>query len=359
MTNKYRIAKPFVLRASVVRMFVCSVFCSTCSLSISQPTTVQFKNIPIDTNYSFRGLSVVDDSVAWVSGIRGNVGKSTNGGNTWTFAQVKGFEKSDFRSLYAFNSKEAVIANAGSPAYILRTDDGGKNWNIVYTNKDSLAFFDGVDFWNDKEGIIYGDPINGRMLLLRTSDGGKTWKELPEESRPLMAEGEASFAASGTGIRCYGNDGVVIATGGKVSRLLSAGDTGKTWNSLETPIIQGKSSTGIFSFLIRIGTATRIIVGGDYLNDTLKQAHVFYTLGKYWTAPITPTGGYRECVELISDGFMEPVIIAVGPGGSDITMNWGRNWTPLNQKGFHVIRKARKGKLIIAAGSKRISIITH
>lgn len=315
---------------------------------------LHFKAIAIDTAYSFRGLSVVDDSVAWVSGIKGVVGRSTNGGHAWTFKQVKDFEKKDFRTLYAFNAQEAVIANAGSPACVLRTADGGKNWSVVYTNKDSAAFFDGIDFWNDQEGIIYGDPIQGRMLLLKTTDGGKTWQELPLESRPQMAEGEASFAASGTGIRCGRHERVVIATGGKRSRLFTSGDGGKNWTSREMPIIQGRSSTGIFSFAFSDCCPDGIIVGGDYLNDTLKQAHVFYTPGKDWKAPITGTGGYRECVEMLDENGMA---IAVGPGGSDLTVDGGKNWKPLGYTGFHVIRKARKGKLVLAAGNKRISIV--
>ena len=327
---------------------------------------VHFKNIPIDTNYSLRGLSVVDDSVAWVSGIKGVVGKSTNGENNWTFAQVKGFEKSDFRSLYAFNANEAVIANAGSPANILRTKDGGKSWEIVYTNNDSLAFFDGVDFWNDKEGIIYGDPIKGRMLLLKTIDGGKTWQELPEESRPEMAEGEASFAASGTGIRCHGRSKVIIATGGKVSKLLVSNDYGIRWEPVKTPILQGKSSTGIFSVAYTENDSLGdwrpkiIVVGGDYTNDTLKKNHVLYAThltatGILFREPARPTGGYRECVEFLGGSHLA---IAVGPGGTDITKDGGILWDSVGQKGFHVIRKARKGKLVIAAGSKRISVVS-
>ena len=58
----------------------------------------------------------------------------------------------------------------------LSTNDAGLNWDTVYTNYDSLAFFDGMDFWNDKEGIIYGDPIKGSMLLLQTMDSGNTWR---------------------------------------------------------------------------------------------------------------------------------------------------------------------------------------
>jgi len=315
---------------------------------------MQFKKIEIDPSYSFRGLSVIDDSVVWVSGINGIIGNSTNGGSNWNFNQVKGYEKLDFRTLYAFNSKEALIANAGSPAYILRTKDGGKNWNAVYTNKDSLAFFDGIDFWNDKEGIIYGDPIKGRMLLLETKDAGKTWQELPEQSRPQLWNGEASFAASGTGIRCYGKEKVIIATGGSVSRLLVSKDKGKSWSVIKTPMMQGQSSKGIFSFDF-LNDSVGVIVGGDYLNETLKINHVFFTInsGITWRSPSKTTGGYRECVEFLA----ENTAITVGPGGVDISYDSGKSWTPIqNQKSFHVIRKARKGKLIIAAG-KRIDVL--
>lgn len=322
-----------------------------CLPALAQP--FHFQKTEMDTAYSFRGLSVVDDSIAWVSG--NSFGRSADGGKSWTFQKVKGFEKADFRTLYAFDAQTAIIANAGSPAYILRTTDGGQNWEIVYTNTDSLAFFDGIDFWNDREGMIYGDPINGRMLLLRTTDAGKSWQELPGQSRPQVSAGEASFAASGTGIRCYGDNKVIIATGGKVSRLLFSDDRGQSWTSISTPILQGKNSTGIFS-LAFLNDSTGIIVGGDYLVDTMKTNHVFYTSdgGKSWSFPSKPTGGYRECVEFIAD----KIAIAVGPGGADISFNAGKDWLPFeNEKSLHVIRKARRGELIIAAGNKKISLL--
>ena len=318
---------------------------------------LQFKKIEIDTSYSFRGLSVVNDSIAWVSGVGGRVGKSMNGGNKWTFDRVKGFEKSDFRTLYAFNAKTALIANAGSPANILRTSDGGRSWNVVYTNEDSLAFFDGIDFWNDTAGIIYGDPIKGHMLLLQTKDAGKTWQEIPEHRRPVMEIGEASFAASGTAIRCFGKRRAVIATGGKVSRVFISNNVGQTWHAVQTPIIQGKSSQGIFSVAFTNDT-TGIIVGGDYKNMTMAASHVFYTTnaGKAWKSPTMPTGGYRECVEFITD----KIAIAAGPEGMDVSYNSGMSWNQLKgEKNFHVIRKARKGTLVIGAGDKRISLITY
>ena len=320
----------------------------TCQYTFGQE--IEWVNIQTGTDANFRGLSVVDDSVAWVGGSNGWVGRTENGGRTWAFRQVKDIEKSDFRSLYAFDAQTAVIANAGSPAYILRTTDGGVSWTLIYRNDDKEAFIDGTDFWNNKDGMMYGDPIQGRMLLLRTADGGMTWKEMPESSRPVLKEGEASFAASGTGIRCLGDKKVIIATGGKVSRLWISDDKGLHWNFLEPPVIQGGTMTGIFSVAFRNGK-TGVITGGDYERDTLKTRHIFYTrdAGKTWQSPLVPTRGIRECVEYIK----ENVLIATGKQGSDISYDGGVNWKPLSDEKFYdVIRKARKGSLTLIAGGK-------
>ena len=79
-----------------------------------------------------------------------------------------------------------------------------------------------------------------------------------------------------------------------------------------------------------------------------------YDGGNGWISSFTLTGGFRECVEFIDD----ETAVAVGPGGFDITFNSGREWGPLSiEKGFHVLRKARNGKLIIAAGNNRIGLL--
>ena len=45
---------------------------------------------------SIRGLSVVDDHVAWISASKGAIAITLDGGKTWDWKQVAGFEKSDF-----------------------------------------------------------------------------------------------------------------------------------------------------------------------------------------------------------------------------------------------------------------------
>lgn len=320
--------------------------------NFSQAQTWQ--TVATDLKSSFRGLSVVDDQVAWVSGTKGTIGRTITGGKTWRFIPVKGFETHDFRSLYAFDSLTAVIANVGSPGYVLRTTDGGKQWNVVYQNTDAAVFMDGIDFWDNKLGMIHGDPIRGRMFLLSTRDGGVTWQEVEEKLRPEVQEGEGSFAASGTVIRCMGKDKVAIATGGKISRLWVS-DKKINFKPMSVPIIQGTETTGIFSFLF-FGEQQGIVVGGDYKNDSGRTDHVFIThdSGKTWKAPATPTRGFMECVEQLQ----ERVLIATGPGGTDISQDGGRNWHPFSdEKGYHVVRKARNGSLVVATGNGRISLV--
>lgn len=315
---------------------------------------LQVQPVVTEAPAHFRGMSVVDDNVAWVSGTKGIVGRSIDGAQHWTFRPVKGFEAMDFRSLYAFDSLQAIIANAGSPAYILRTTDGGRTWKTVYTNSHPQAFIDGVDFWNDREGIMYGDAINGRMLLIRTNDGGITWNEIPETLRPELKEGEGSFAASGTNIRCMPSGKTFIATGGQFSRLFISPDKAKTFTIAAPPIIQGKTMTGIFSMSFK-NDNEGIIVGGNYEIDTLKKDHVFFTSdgGKTWQKPLVPTRGIREGSEFLTNS----LVVATGYPGIDYSTDGGRSWKALSdERGYAVIRKARKGKLVVLAG-KNVSIL--
>lgn len=331
--------------------------------TISFGQTYPVRYIETHTDASFRGLSVPVDNSVWVSGSKGWVGRSTNGGDAWTFKQVPGYEQCDFRTLYAFDSASAIIANAGSPAYILRTQDGGATWKKVYEHNDSALFIDGIGFWNDKRGIIHGDPIAGHMLLLYTKDGGRTWKEGPKKGSPALGEGEASFAASGTAISCFSSRGVMVAVGGRTSKLLVSGNRGKSWGTLNTPMISGKASTGIFSVMRGYGEAHWFVAGGDYRNDTSRTANFFYTLdgGNEWKSPKVTTRGYRECLARITTGDQRQpknILFAVGPSGIDISTDYGVTWEGLSdEKGFHVIKPTIHNRLILAGSNGKVAIM--
>jgi photosystem II stability/assembly factor-like uncharacterized protein len=317
---------------------------------LAQTGTVSWQDITTDTKASFRGLSVVDNKTAWLGGSKGTVGVTHDGGKTWTFKSLQGYETLDFRSVYAFDDKHAIVANAGSPAYILKTSDGGQSWKRVYQNDDKDAFIDGMDFWDAKKGLVYGDPIGSKMLVIKTVDGGESWTVLKDEQRPLLKDGEASFAASGTGVRCLEKGKAFILTGGQTSRLWLSNDEGNTWKPTDLPILQGGKMTGGYSmgfFNLKNG----IIVGGNWDDHSLTTDHIILTNdgGTTWTTPAKPTRGLRECVEYLTD----KIVVASGQKGSDISYDGGNTWTALSDlTGFDVVRKARKGNLIVAAGGQ-------
>jgi photosystem II stability/assembly factor-like uncharacterized protein len=292
------------------------------------------------TRTSIRGLSVVDDSVAWVSGSRGNIGKTTDGGKTWTWQQVKGFEKADFRDIEAFSDREAVIISSGTPALILKTTDGGSNWQVKYRNTDSLYFLDAMDFDTPKHGLVLGDPIKNKFLLLETNDAAETWH--PFKSLPEALTGEAAFAASGTCLAI--NKGQInIASGGTAARLLIADLKKPDWRQISLPIMHGKSSTGSFA----VANQT-VVVGGNYAKDKLTDSTACYSPdhGKTWLVSTQFPAGFQSGVEHIEGS----TYIATGTSGSNISTDQGKTWTKIDGISYNVCSKARRGNLILLAG---------
>ena len=213
-----------------------------------------------DKKISFRGLSVVSDKIVWVSGSQGTVGKSLDSGKTFTWITVKGFEKTDFRDIEAFDAKTAIIMGIAEPAYILKTTDGGNNWKTVYVNNTKGMFLDAMEFWNERSGIVIGDPINNKMFIARTFDGGNTWRDIPGQNYPVVDSGEACFASSGTNIRALNKQEAVFITGGLRSSLFIRD------KKIDLPILQGKETTGANSVAVKVvkKKTTLIIVGGDF-----------------------------------------------------------------------------------------------
>lgn len=293
---------------------------------------------------SIRGLSVVNDSVLWVSGTQGKAGRSTDGGRNWQWFSIEGCEDVDFRDIEAFSSEKAVLMGIDAPARIYMTTDGGRRWERVYFNETKGMFLDGMDFQDEQEGMIIGDPVGGAFTVLHTRNGGASWETI---NGPESIYGEGSFAASGTTIRYLQDSTLAMASGGRFFRY----NTGK-WEVIRFPIPQGKSSEGIFSFAFR-DKNEGVAVGGDYITST---GHCIWTKdgGRTWEAPKTPTGGYRSSVEYLGD----QQLIATGPDGTDISSDGGMNWTALSNEGYHVARKAKQGKRVYLAGQKgRIAVL--
>lgn len=273
---------------------------------------------------SFRGLSVVNQKVVWVSGTGGTVLRTIDGGKNWENISVPNIEKIDFRDVEGFNKNTAIVMGIASPARFYKTTDGGQNWKLVHFDDRAGVFFDGMSFWNKNDGIAFSDPVNGQHLLIRTTDGGDTWHEIPKEGFPHKLNPEFGFAASGTGIPVQGRKTVWLGMGGVKSRVFKSEDGGMNWSVAETPVVHGGQSTGIYSVAFK-NKIVGISVGGDYTNQSIKNTMAYTNDGgATWHLPEKQTHQYRECVA----HYRGNIFFAVGPSGFDMTTDNGKNWHP-------------------------------
>jgi hypothetical protein len=93
------------------------------------------------------------------------------------------------------------------------------------------------------------------------------------------------------------------------------------------PLASHGDSAGIFSLLF-INATLGIAVGGDYKkpDDSTSTAAFTTDGGKTWTAATTPPHGFRSAV--VYD-LKSKTWITVGPNGTDISTDGGRNWHAL------------------------------
>ncbi len=327
-----RLLKTFSILFILVNAFV----------AIGQTPTIEI--LESGNKVSIRGLSVVTNKIIWASGNNGMVAKSTNGGKTFDWIKVAGYEKRDFRDIEAFDNNTAIIMGVDAPAIIVKTIDGGKSWKTVLLDSTKGMFLDAMDFSDNKNGIVVGDPMDQKVYLSTTNDQGNTWKRkiYNENTNTLTTHtGEAFFASSGTNIKLIGKE-IVFVSGGMKSQIFYQ----NKWKEL--PLIQGKESTGANSIAVNHGNG--VVVGGDFSKDTIVSGNcVLINLGKELTItqPETAPHGYRSCVIYIS----ENVLIACGTSGVDISKDGGKNWALISKDGFHVVQKAKNGTAVFLAGS--------
>jgi hypothetical protein len=328
------------MKQHLLLVFLLLMFCFLHAQTIHELTNKE--------KISLRGLSVVTNNIIWASGSNGQVARSTDGGKNFEWITVKGYEKRDFRDIEAFDSNIAVIMGVDAPAIILKTKDGGKTWKEVFHDDTKGMFLDAMDFADDGNGIVVGDPINNKLFIATTSSYGDKWLALKPENNFYTADtGEAFFAASGTNINIKGNKNnhaISFVTGGSDSRLFFNGQP------LALNIIKGKDSQGANSVAVNSSVTRMIIVGGDFNapESSEKNIEVFNINGEQLLYPVvqTPPHGYRSCGAFITDDSL----ICCGLTGVDISDDGGLNWKLISNESFNVCVKAKHGNAVFLAG---------
>ena len=188
--------------------------------------------------YFFRTLSLVNDSVLWVSdNAQSHFSITTNGGKTWTNKNYPA-SLSQPGVLSAVSASVAYIVSNSSPG-IYKTSDTGNNWVLQPTGfNQNSPFPDFVYFWNENDGVAVGDAYpNPNFEIYTTNNGGNQWNLVPEANMPA-GNSQWSFNNRSGGFRVHGDTIYFIALGIKdTTRIFKSINKGINWTAINTPLI--------------------------------------------------------------------------------------------------------------------------
>lgn len=263
---------------------------------------------------------------------------------------------------YEFRSVEVLrdsllVASVGNPAVFFKvanTLNFEDKEQVVYFEKNDKVFYDSMKFWSEHEGIAIGDPTTNCLSIVTTRNGGKSWTKINCNQLPEIEDGEAAFAASNTNIVLKGTKTWVV-TGGKKARVFYSPYKGEKWEVFETPIVQGESTTGIYTTDFYSETIG-IIAGGDYTKPEGAIANKAITKdgGKHWKLISDGTGfGYASCVQYFPSGGGKK-ILEVGGNGVFLSIDGGKNWKKITDDTTLYTIKFLNETTAICAGKNKI-----
>jgi photosystem II stability/assembly factor-like uncharacterized protein len=308
------------------------------------------------TTASLRGIHNAGGGVAWASGTNGTVLRTEDGGYLWqTCAIPPGAEKLDFRGIQAFDENTAIVMSSGpgDQSRLYKTTDGCQTWKLLFTNPDKEGFWDAIQTLSKDEYEIAGDSVDHLLV------NGKTGHILPVWRFREGDDPDSRFSDHFFELKADSNEGGFAASNSSLA-IGAAPHPDPTWKyqwlatqtpnhsyihreakenaptcepcrleslRVETPMSQGSPAAGIFSLAFR-EDRFGVAVGGDYQKPaaSIRTAAYSNDAGKTWQLATTPPHGYRSSVAYDAP---TKTWITVGPNGTDISTDDGRNWTPL------------------------------
>ena len=344
----------------ILLVFSVLISCKTKVYRYNEFRKTNFKSVEIDTLFqdkvSIRAI-VIDANKVWYAADNSKFGYYDLEKNKRTESNISIDKmKYEFRSI-AQTSKNIFILSVSNPALLYKIAKEDSKVKLVYQENHKKVFYDCLQFWNDKEGIAVGDPTEDCLSIIVTRDGGNSWTKIPSGKLPKVGEGEAAFAASNTNIVIKGNK-TWIVSGGKKARVFYSPDKGNSWEVFETPIIQGKTMTGIFTadfYDSKIG----FIAGGNYemLNQNFGNKASTKNGGKTWDLRAENQGfGYASCVQYVPNSNGK-ALVSVGASGLYYSADSGNSWKQLStDSALYTIRFIDNHTAFAAGKNKMIRI---
>jgi len=189
--------------------------------------------------HNYTELSVVDDTVFWVSRSSDNtISYTLDGGKTWITKNLPSNIPGNTAFCAVSGTTAYIACSTGTEIGIYKTTDGADTWTLEPTgfskNKPTnfygSSFPDFVYFWDINNGLAYGDDNE----IYTTNNGGTVWNRVMSTALPTGI-GEWSVATQAfykvTGNTIY----ILVNNQSSHTRILKSSDKGLTWSSVSTP----------------------------------------------------------------------------------------------------------------------------
>ena len=165
-------------------LYIIIMFGPTISIGQTQP----WVKIQTPVNITLRQLLFVDSLTGWAAGEAGTIIRTTDGGNNW---EIQNSTVQTFISDIFFLDKNLGWATTTQDFFpfrsvILKTVNGGEDW-IAETYPDSSKFIRTIFFFDSLIGFV------GGSYIAHTSDGGTTWTPAQIDSNMLSGLPVYSF----------------------------------------------------------------------------------------------------------------------------------------------------------------------
>ncbi|HOI30181.1 MAG TPA: protein kinase [Melioribacteraceae bacterium] len=181
------------------------------------------QQIPFQKGYTFFRIRFIDDETGFITGNKGLILKTINGGINWYKVTTN---TTDLIFDIAFIDAKRGFA-VGWNGMILRTTNGGESWNKSdFKSVDN--YFKAIDFTKNGYGLIVG----GDGMILRSTNYGEIW----EETRVTDIGGLQRVM--------FINDKTSVLIGNRGTIMVSK-NRGENWNLVESQIFSNMNDIAL------------------------------------------------------------------------------------------------------------------
>ncbi len=245
------------------------------------------------TDVTLNDVSFANSSVGYVVGTN-YAAKTTDGGNTFSNLNITFTDK-----IYEVIAVTQDVAFASAKlGAVLRTTNGGTDWDLLTTglptNTDVLA----IDFVNENTGYAAGSD----GIVIKTTDGGNTWTNKNITTSSLLWD--MDFVSETTGW--------IVGTGEKIFRTTDGGDN---WT-------EQFSGGGLGTYGVAFVDENNGVASGT-------SGNTYYTVdgGNTWNVPIVGPDRTVWGIDMVETPTGTLAMTACASGYVFKSTDGGRNWS--------------------------------